>query len=105
MVKLLLEKGVELESKGKEYGWTPLSRAVNHGHEAMVKLLLEKGAELEVNKTVWCYGSLRNRQPQRHFQRLLSELGMCTTTLRHLRYRPCQPSSTFKTMPNNNQQS
>jgi ankyrin repeat protein len=46
MVKLLLEKGVELESK-EEHGWTPLSCAAMNGHETVVKLLLKKGAELE----------------------------------------------------------
>ena len=45
-MKLLLEKGAELESKD-EYGRTPLSWAAENGHEAVVKLLLEKGAELE----------------------------------------------------------
>jgi len=45
VVKLLLEKGAELESKDK-YGRTPLSYAAWNGHEAVVKLLLEKGAEL-----------------------------------------------------------
>ena len=47
VVKLLLEKGTELENKNKEYGQTPLSWAAENGHEAVVKLLLEKGAELE----------------------------------------------------------
>jgi ankyrin repeat protein len=48
VVKLLLEKGVELETKDKSnYGQTPLSWAAGNGHEAAVKLLLEKGAELE----------------------------------------------------------
>ena len=46
VVRLLLEKGAELESKDN-YGRTPLSRAAENGHEAVVKLLLEKGAELE----------------------------------------------------------
>jgi ankyrin repeat protein len=44
VVKLLLEKGAELETKDKDYGWTPLSWAALGGHEAVVKLLLEKGA-------------------------------------------------------------
>jgi ankyrin repeat protein len=45
-VELLLEKGAKLESK--DYcDRTPLSWAVEIGHEAVVKLLLEKGAELE----------------------------------------------------------
>ena len=47
VVKLLLEKGAELETKDKSYSRTPLSWAAEHGHEAVVKLLLEKGAELE----------------------------------------------------------
>jgi len=46
-VKLLLEKGAELETKDKEYSRTPLSHAAENRHEAVVKLLLEKGAELE----------------------------------------------------------
>jgi ankyrin repeat domain-containing protein 50 len=46
VVKLLLEKGAELESKDSN-GRTPLSWAAEKGHEAVVKLLLEKGAELE----------------------------------------------------------
>jgi hypothetical protein len=46
VVELLLEKGVELESKDG-YGQTPLSRAVEKGHKVVVKLLLEKGADLE----------------------------------------------------------
>jgi hypothetical protein len=47
VVKLLLEKGAELESKDKRWGRTPLSWAAEKGHEAVVKLLLKKGAELE----------------------------------------------------------
>ena len=48
VVKLLVEKGAELETKDEEYGgWTPLSWAASRGHEEVVKLLLEKGAELE----------------------------------------------------------
>ena len=44
VVKLLLEKGAELETKDSD-GQTPLWRAAGIGHE--VKLLREKGAELE----------------------------------------------------------
>jgi ankyrin repeat protein len=44
VVKLLLEKGAELETEDR-HGWTPLSYAARNGHEAVVKLLLEKGAE------------------------------------------------------------
>ena len=55
VVKLLLEKGAELEAKDEMDGQTPLSwaaanglsRAAVNGHEVVVKLLLEKGAELE----------------------------------------------------------
>jgi ankyrin repeat protein len=47
VVKLLVEKGAELETKSKDYGQTPLLYAASRGQEAVVKLLLEKGAELE----------------------------------------------------------
>ena len=47
VVKLLVEKGAELEAKDHEDGRTPLSWAAEQGHEAVVKLLVEKGAELE----------------------------------------------------------
>jgi ankyrin repeat protein len=46
VVKLLLEKGVELESK-EEHGWTPPFCAAMNGHKRVVKLQLEKGAELD----------------------------------------------------------
>ena len=46
VVKLLLEKGANLESKDQN-GWTPLSLAAEKGHEAVVKLLLEKDTDLE----------------------------------------------------------
>ena len=49
VVKLLLEKGAELEAKD-EYGRTPLSWAAGNGHEAVVKLLLEKGADARVQR-------------------------------------------------------
>jgi ankyrin repeat protein len=44
VVKLLLEKGAELETKSN-YGRTPLSYAAEKRHKAVVKLLLEKGAK------------------------------------------------------------
>ena len=45
VMKLLLERGAELEIKDK-HGRMPLFWAAEKGHEAVVKLLLEKGAEL-----------------------------------------------------------
>jgi ankyrin repeat protein len=42
-VKLLLEKGADVESKDRYDGRTPLSWAANNGHEAVVKLLLQEG--------------------------------------------------------------
>jgi ankyrin repeat protein len=38
---------LDVETKDKNYGQTPLSWAAEKGHEAVVKLLLEKGAEME----------------------------------------------------------
>jgi len=40
VVKLLLEKSAELESKDDRWGQTPLSWAARGGHEAVVQLLL-----------------------------------------------------------------
>ena len=53
VVKLLLEKGADVESKDRHYGQTPLSWAARSGHEAVVKLLLEKGADVESKDDVW----------------------------------------------------
>jgi hypothetical protein len=49
VVKLLLEKGVDLDSKDIS-GRTPLSHAARYGHEAVVKLH-EKGADN--SKIIW----------------------------------------------------
>ena len=46
VVRLLLEKGAELDSKDGS-GRTPLWWAAVRGHEAVMRLLLEKGAELD----------------------------------------------------------
>jgi hypothetical protein len=46
VVKLLLEKGADMESKSNN-GRTPLSWAAKNGREAVVRLLLEKGADVE----------------------------------------------------------
>jgi ankyrin repeat protein len=45
VVKLLLEKGAELETKDK-FGRTPLLWATESGHEAVVTLLLHKSADM-----------------------------------------------------------
>jgi hypothetical protein len=47
VVKLLLKKDAELETKDEGYGRTPLLYAARNGHESVVKLLLEKGAKQE----------------------------------------------------------
>jgi ankyrin repeat protein len=46
VVKLLFEKGADIEIKNK-YGQTPLFVAAMHSREAMVRLLLEKGANAD----------------------------------------------------------
>jgi len=66
-VKLLIEKGAELEAKDKDDNQTPLSHAAEKGHEAVVKLLLEKGAELEVkdsdyNRTPLLYAAEKGHE-------------------------------------------
>jgi hypothetical protein len=48
VVKLLLEKGADIESKDSKDSRTPLLWAARNGHEAVVNLLLEKSANPEV---------------------------------------------------------
>jgi ankyrin repeat protein len=45
VVKLLLEKGADVQSKDNS-GDTPLSMAARNRHQAVMKLLLEKGADV-----------------------------------------------------------
>jgi hypothetical protein len=53
VVKLLLERGAEVEAKDSKHGRTPLSWAAVNGHEATVKLLLDKGADVEAKDKVY----------------------------------------------------
>jgi ankyrin repeat protein len=57
-VKLLLEKGADVESKGRGDGRTPLSWAAENGHEAVIKLLVEKKADMESKDTVYFWTPL-----------------------------------------------
>jgi ankyrin repeat protein len=50
-VKQLLEKGANVDLEDR-YGRTPLSWAVEAGHEAVVKQLLEKGANVDFKDRV-----------------------------------------------------
>jgi ankyrin repeat protein len=76
VVKLLLEKGAELETKDKDNSRTPLSWAAENGHEAVVKLLLEKGAELETKDTYgWTLLSWAARNGHEAVVKLLLEKG------------------------------
>ena len=48
VVKLLLEKGAEVNAKESTNGVTALMMAANNGHPEVVKLLLEKSANVNV---------------------------------------------------------
>jgi ankyrin repeat protein len=50
VIKLLLEKDADLESKDIS-GWTQLSQVAINGHDAAIKLLLENGADLEFKES------------------------------------------------------
>ena len=53
MVKLLLEIGkADVEWKDKD-DWTPLSWAIEGGHEAVVELLLKAGAKANCEYSVY----------------------------------------------------
>ena len=47
VVKVLLDKGANLDSKDTFYNQTPLAWAVSNGHTEIARLLLDKGAEGE----------------------------------------------------------
>jgi ankyrin repeat protein len=54
VVKLLLEKDVDLDSKDSSFGRTPLSHAAGNGHEAVVKRLLDTdGVDPDSKSTGW----------------------------------------------------
>jgi ankyrin repeat protein len=55
VVKLLLERGVEVDSKDIEYGLTPLSWAALRGHESVVKLLFEKDSVVDLSARLRSY--------------------------------------------------
>lgn len=46
VVKLLLDKGAEVNAQGGSYYNNALQVALSGGHKAIVKLLLDKGAEI-----------------------------------------------------------
>ncbi|EIT77782.1 ankyrin repeat protein [Aspergillus oryzae 100-8] len=48
VVRLLLEKGADLDNDDHPYGRTPVIWAAMNGHEDVVGLLLEKGARLDL---------------------------------------------------------
>ncbi|CAG5158196.1 uncharacterized protein ALTATR162_LOCUS5032 [Alternaria atra] len=54
VVKLLLDKGAEINAQSRRYG-NALCAASQGDHEAVVKMLLDKGAE--VNAQGGCYGN------------------------------------------------
>jgi ankyrin repeat protein len=54
-VKLLLEKGANIEAKHWLYRVTPLIYAAEKRHEAIVRLLLEKGAVTDFDHTPYYY--------------------------------------------------
>ncbi|RYP03043.1 hypothetical protein DL764_005422 [Monosporascus ibericus] len=47
IIRLVLDKGANIDSKDGKYGRTLLSLAAANGHEAVVKLLLDNGANTE----------------------------------------------------------
>ena len=62
--KLLIEKGAEVNVKGKE-GWTPLKFAAWHGHLGLCSLLLENGAK-DLYTAAYYISALPFRLKQKH---------------------------------------
>ncbi|KAE9372834.1 ankyrin [Stipitochalara longipes BDJ] len=70
-VRLLLDKGAELEAKDGN-GRTPLSWAAEKGHAAVVKLLLDRDADMSIeNKSGWTALQLAALSSHREVERLL----------------------------------
>jgi ankyrin repeat protein len=55
VAQLLIEKGADVESKD-EWGRTPLSIAAENGQDAVIQLLIEKGADVDSKDS---YGQTR----------------------------------------------
>jgi ankyrin repeat protein len=54
VVKLMLEKGADVEAKDTKYGQTPLLWAAASGHKAVVTLLLDNSAVIGIeNSNGW----------------------------------------------------
>jgi ankyrin repeat protein len=51
-VQAELDKGVDVDAKDEDSGWTPLLEAASEGHKAIVELLIEEGADIEA-KSHW----------------------------------------------------
>lgn len=51
VVKLLLDRGADINTKDKEAGSTPLHGASSLGYVDVIKLLLEKGADINAKDT------------------------------------------------------
>ena len=66
VVRLLLDRGADIESRDTEYGQSPLSLAARYGHEAVVRLLLDRGADTESRSrngmTPLRYAEMRGRE-------------------------------------------
>lgn len=48
IVKLLIDKGADININAKEYGLTPLHRAAERNHAEIIKILLDNGANIDV---------------------------------------------------------
>jgi len=52
VVRLLLDKRVNVNAQTEDSRWTPLHSAISKGHVDVVRLLLEKGANVNAQKKV-----------------------------------------------------
>ena len=57
VVKLLLDKGADVNEKLEDSGMTALAYAAGKRHWEVVKLLLDKGAHLDAPRRRWSNGT------------------------------------------------
>jgi len=75
VVRLLLEKGADIEAKD-EFEETALIKAAEYGYEAIVRLLLEKGADIEAKDKCGRTALIRVAWYREAVVRLLLEKGV-----------------------------
>ncbi|OWT42470.1 NACHT and ankyrin domain protein [Pochonia chlamydosporia 170] len=101
VVKLLLDRGADIEAKDGVYNRTPLLWAAEKGHEAVAKLLLDRGANIKAKDGVydrtplsWAAANGHEVSPSccnPNLDSLMQESTLLPTWMAKSRPGPCHP--------------